>query len=115
MEQMCFSLHNYLRLTENACYSPNCDIDSEDNSGVIKAGDWQTIVANYEGHFRSFQEQTGRYSYQANAVRTTPQYFRHPKGKFLGSGMIMSRAVTLKQPFKTVKLNWVFGNNLQLI
>ena len=40
----CVCLHNYLRLTENACYSPNGFVDSEDNNGAIKAGDCQKLL-----------------------------------------------------------------------
>ena len=78
----CVCLHNYLRLTENACYSPNGFFDSEDSNGVIKAGDWRKIVANDEGAFRSFQGQRGRYSDQASAVREAfMQYFLTPEGQ----------------------------------
>lgn len=56
--------------------------DTDNNRGVIKAGDWRKIVANDEGAFRSFQGQRGRYSYQANAVRETfMQYFLTPEGQ----------------------------------
>ena len=78
----CVCLHNYLRLPENACYSPNGFIDSEDNNGAIKAGDWRKIVANDDGAFRSFQGQRGRHSCQANAVREAfVQYFLTPEGQ----------------------------------
>lgn len=34
-------LHNYLRLTKNASYTPQGFADSEDNSGNIIPGDWR--------------------------------------------------------------------------
>ena len=56
----CVPVHNYLRLTDNACYSPNGFINSEDNQGDIRSGDWRKIVSNDVGAFRSFQGQRGR-------------------------------------------------------
>ena len=76
----CVCLHNYLRLTDNACYSPNGFIDGEDSLGVIKSGDRRKIVSNDEGAFRSFQGQRGRSSYEANAVcEAFMQYFLSPE------------------------------------
>ncbi len=45
----CICLHNYLRLTENARYTPTGFIDSEDSSGNIIPGDWHTIVQGEQG------------------------------------------------------------------
>ena len=39
-------LHNYLRLTDNASYTPEGFIDSEDSSGQIIPGDWRKEVDN---------------------------------------------------------------------
>ena len=36
-------LHNYLRLTENATYTPAGFFDSEDSSGNILLADWRNI------------------------------------------------------------------------
>lgn len=78
----CVCLHNYLRLTENASYAPKGFVDSEDNKGEIKSGDWRKITANDEGCFRSFQAHGGRFSYQANVVRENfKQYFLSPEGQ----------------------------------
>ena len=78
----CVGLHNYLGLTDNACYSPTGFIDSEDNQGVVRSGDWRKIVSNDKGAFRSFQAQRGRYSYKANADReAVMQYFLTPEGQ----------------------------------
>ena len=38
----CVALHNYLRLTDNAAYCPAGFVDSTDDSGVTKEGDWRT-------------------------------------------------------------------------
>ena len=37
----CLCLHNYLRKTKNAYYSPSGFIDSEDSSGSIQVGEWR--------------------------------------------------------------------------
>ena len=79
---MCLCLHNYLRLTENASYASKGFLDSEDNNGSIKSGDWRKITANDKGCFRSFQAHGGRFSYQANVVRENfKEYFLSPEGQ----------------------------------
>ena len=37
-------LHNYLRVTENASYSPVGFVDSENSNGEIKPGHWISTV-----------------------------------------------------------------------
>ena len=37
--------YNYLRQTDNACYTPNGFVNSEDNSGNIVPGQWRSIRA----------------------------------------------------------------------
>ena len=44
----CLALHNYLRLTENAYYSPSGFIDSEDKDGNIIPGEWRQQRPNEE-------------------------------------------------------------------
>jgi hypothetical protein len=43
-------LHNYLRITNSASYSPSYSpyrfVDSEDKSGNIKPGEWRAVVVN---------------------------------------------------------------------
>jgi hypothetical protein len=39
-------LHNYLRITNSASYSPHRFVDSEDKSGNIKPGEWRAVVVN---------------------------------------------------------------------
>ena len=41
---VCVCLHNYLCQTDNARYLPTGYVDCEDSSGVIKPGEWRTIV-----------------------------------------------------------------------
>ena len=42
----CLALHNYLRLTENARYTPAGFIDSEDRDGNIVPGDWRQNMSS---------------------------------------------------------------------
>ena len=37
-------LHNYLKQTDNACYTPNGFVDSKNNSGNIMPGQWRSIL-----------------------------------------------------------------------
>lgn len=41
----CLGLHNYLRLTDNATYCPEGFVDSYDNTGKIKEGEWRSYVS----------------------------------------------------------------------
>lgn len=74
----CVALHNYLHLTDNACYSPNGFIDSEDNQGEIRSGDWRKIVSNDEGAFRFFQGQGGSFMAMESRMELRPSE-RHLK------------------------------------
>ena len=47
----CLTLHNYLRLTENALYCPSGLVDSVDDTGRIKEGDWRSVVPSSSTHF----------------------------------------------------------------
>ena len=38
------ALHNYLRQTENASYCPTGFVDCESSSGIIKPGEWRSVV-----------------------------------------------------------------------
>ena len=40
----CLALHNYLRQTENAFYSPSGFIDSENDYGIIILGSWHSSI-----------------------------------------------------------------------
>ena len=39
------ALHNYLRQTNNASYTPNGFVDSENNNGSIRLGEWRNNVS----------------------------------------------------------------------
>ena len=45
----CLALHNYLRKTENAYYSPTGFVDSEDKNGSIISGQWRSGSAHETG------------------------------------------------------------------
>ena len=47
--QATICLHNYLRLTENSMYIPSGFVDSEDNTGNIRPGDWRAMVVGDNG------------------------------------------------------------------
>ena len=42
----CLALHNYLRLTDNACYTPAGFSDSEDKDGNYQPGEWRAYQSN---------------------------------------------------------------------
>lgn len=56
----CISLHNYLRLTSNAHYSPTGFVDSEDNNGALLPGEWRRSGSmGTDGAFRKFRNVRG--------------------------------------------------------
>ena len=76
------SLHNYLRLTDNSYYSPSGFIDSEDNTGHIRPGDWREMVSSDLGALQPLQPRSGRTSYDANEIRNTfKEYFVSAEGQ----------------------------------
>ena len=44
----CLALHNYLRQTDNAAYTPTGFVDSESKDGSVKAGEWRSLQSNIE-------------------------------------------------------------------
>ena len=67
-------LHNYVRQTDGATYSPAGFIDSEDATGQIKPGEWRAIVSEDGtiGALRPLRLPRGaRYSTGANEARET--------------------------------------------
>ena len=42
----CLALHNYLRLTDNAHYTPSGFVDSEDKDGNFLPGEWRLQKEN---------------------------------------------------------------------
>ena len=65
----CLTLHNYLRLTENATYSPIGFIDSEDSSGNILPGTWRSEAAESGALVNIRPVRGSRYCKDAVAVR----------------------------------------------
>ena len=69
-------LHNYLRLTDGACYIPTGFIDSESTSGVIIPGDWRREVADQTCLVSLPTSKSNRPIFEANVVRNTfNEYF----------------------------------------
>ena len=44
----CIALHNYLRITDNAYYTPSGFVNSEDKDGNFKPGEWRSLSSNYD-------------------------------------------------------------------
>ena len=56
----CLVLHNYLRLTSNAHYSPTGFVDSVDSNGMMHPGEWRrSIAANNAGALRNLPNVRG--------------------------------------------------------
>lgn len=65
----CLSLHNYLRQTDNAMYTPSGFIDSENKDGTIKEGEWRS-TNNEDSALRRINPVRGsRYPKNAIEVR----------------------------------------------
>ena len=47
---MAIALHNYLRQTDTAFYTPSGFIDSEDSPGKIKEGSWRGVFQHEGAH-----------------------------------------------------------------
>lgn len=53
-------LHNYLRQTNNDGYCPTGFVDSQDNTGQIRPGEWRSIVHDLDhGTLRSLPRRRG--------------------------------------------------------
>ena len=92
--QATICLHNYLRLTDNAKYTPVGFVDCEDSSGNLIPGDWRSEVNSDEGGLRHLNQIGGnRYTFEM-ALRHTLTVLR---GKFLGNCNI-SRVVAEPVP-----------------
>lgn len=76
-------LHNYLRLTDNATYTPAGFIDSEDSTGNILPGDWRNIVTDGNGGLNEIGRIGGnRYSVEASDARDAfKDYFHSADGE----------------------------------
>ena len=68
----CLALHNYLRQTDNAMYTPQGFVDSENKDGQIKKGEWRSLRRNEENAFVKVNPVRGsRYSTDALQLRKT--------------------------------------------
>ena len=88
--KVAIGLHNYVRQTNGATYSPAGFIDSEDATGQIKPGEWWAIIIVSEdgtnGALRPLPLPRGaRYSTAANEARETLR--EYVMAQCLGSGM----------------------------
>ena len=52
-------LHNYLRLTDNATYTPYGFVDNKDSTGNIKEGDWRKMCPEESTCFRKIKKIRG--------------------------------------------------------
>ena len=75
-------LHNYLRLTDNANYTPQGFCDSLSWDGSIIEGDWRNILESDGNIFRPVSRfGSNNYSFDAKSVRTDfENYFCSPAG-----------------------------------
>ena len=68
----CLALHNYLRQTDNAVYTPTGFLDSENSDGSIKLGGWREIQSSDQGCFAPVSAVRGsRYTKDALQMRDT--------------------------------------------
>ena len=73
-------LHNYLRLTENAGYLPTGFVDSYDESGAFKPGEWRAVVLADTG-LQSLNRLGGnRSKFSAETVRETYMKYFNSEG-----------------------------------
>ena len=75
-------LHNYLRLTDNACYLPNGFVDSFSSDGDLIPGDWRNIIRNDEDGLAQMGKIGGnRYGFEAAKSRNDfMEYFVSEEG-----------------------------------
>ena len=81
--QATICLHNYLRLTENANYTPAGFVDYKDSSGNIILVDWRSELSSDEGGLRHLNQIGGnRYTFEAGKARDDfKSYFNSPEGE----------------------------------
>ena len=58
------ALHNYLRKTENVSYCPTESVDCKSSSGIIKPGEWRSVVHKDIGCLRELSNVRGSRSKQ---------------------------------------------------
>ena len=71
----CLSLHNYLRLTDNASYCPSGFTDSYDDTGNLQEGKWRTLAVGNEGMLPISHIKGSRYSNNAVEMRNSLRRF----------------------------------------
>ena len=69
----CIAFHNYLRLTDNACYTPSGFVDSEEKDGNFKPGEWRSLSSNYDVGLVPVPNVRGSRSHE-NAVKTRDKF-----------------------------------------
>ena len=73
----CLSLHNYLRLTDNASYYPNGFTDSYDATGNLQQGEWRCLVSVNKGSVPINRAKGSHYSNQAIKMRNAIEDFEN--------------------------------------
>ncbi|XP_028516516.1 uncharacterized protein LOC114575585 [Exaiptasia diaphana] len=74
-------LHNYLRLTENASYTPEGFIDCESSNGEVDPGDWRKEAVD-DGGMRVLNRICGnRYGFEARCVRDDFKEYFNAEGQ----------------------------------
>ena len=76
----CLSLHNHLRLTDNASYCPSGFTDSYDDTGNLQEGKWRTLVVGNEGMLPISRVKGSRYSNKAAEMRNSLCRFLNSEG-----------------------------------
>lgn len=83
MLKACMTLHNFLRQTDNAYYSPQGFVDSESSDGAIKVGQWRTahLIDSENNCFQKLQAIRGsRYSNKVGMRETLKDYLNSEEG-----------------------------------
>lgn len=71
----CLTLHNYLRLTDNASYCPMGFTDTYDSTGNLQEGKWRTMSVGNEGMLPINRVKGSRYSNNAVEMRNSLRRF----------------------------------------
>ena len=71
----CLSLHNYLRLTDNASYCPSGFTDSYDDTGNLQEGKWRKLAVGNGGMLPISHVKGFRYSNNAVEMRNSLRLF----------------------------------------
>ena len=101
----CLSLHNYLRLTDNASYYPSGFTDSYDDTGNLQEGKWRTLAVGNEGMPPISRVKGSRYSNNALEMRNSLYGFLNSEE---GSVSWQEEYVTRTAYVKKRKVTFVF-------